>query len=89
MPKARNALQSPILRRPAILRYASWAAVLPFSQGGSGYPPIAALTIDPQIDVMCHEPTYAVQQITAYSITSSATLSSVGGTVRPSDLAVW
>jgi hypothetical protein len=37
----------------------------------------------------CHEPTYAVQQITAYSITSSATLSSVGGTVRPSDLAVW
>jgi hypothetical protein len=49
---ARNALQSPNLRDPAILRYTSWAAIFPISQGGSGYPPIAALTIDPQIDVM-------------------------------------
>jgi hypothetical protein len=37
----------------------------------------------------CHEPTYAVQQITAYSITSSARASSVGGTSRPSALAVF
>ena len=34
------------------------------------------------------EATYAVQQIAAYSITSSARASSVGGTVRPSALAV-
>jgi hypothetical protein len=40
-----------------------------------------------------HEPTYAVQQTrcavaTSYSITSSAVASNVGGTVRPSILAV-
>ena len=37
---------------------------------------------------MCHKPTYAVQQKVPYSITSSAVASSVGGTVRPSILAV-
>jgi hypothetical protein len=36
----------------------------------------------------CHEATYAVQQIAAYSITSSAMASSVGGISRPSTLAV-
>jgi hypothetical protein len=35
---ARHALQSANLRGPAILRYASWAAIFPISQGGSGYP---------------------------------------------------
>jgi hypothetical protein len=35
---ARDALQSANLRRPAILRYASWAAVFPISRGWSGYP---------------------------------------------------
>jgi hypothetical protein len=53
---ARDALQSANLRRPAILRYASWAswaAVFPISQGWSGYPSIAAISIDPDIDVMC------------------------------------
>jgi hypothetical protein len=50
---ARDALQSANLRRPAILRYASWAAVFPISQGWSGYPSIAAIMIDPDIAVMC------------------------------------
>jgi hypothetical protein len=36
----------------------------------------------------CQEATYAVQQITAYSITSSAMASSLSGTSRPSALAV-
>src|SRR6476620_4115507 len=36
----------------------------------------------------CQQPTHAVQQIAAYSITSSAVASSNGGTVRPSALAV-
>ena len=35
----------------------------------------------------CQEATYAVQQIEAYSITSPARASSVGGTVRPSAFA--
>jgi hypothetical protein len=35
-----------------------------------------------------HELTYALQQITSYSMTSSAVASSVGGTVRPSSPAV-
>ena len=37
----------------------------------------------------CHEPTYAVQQIGAYSITSSGRASSVGDTSSPNALAVW
>jgi hypothetical protein len=36
----------------------------------------------------CHEATYAVQQIAAYSITSSAMASSPGGKLRPNALAV-
>ena len=40
------------------------------------------------IFVMGHEPTRAPQQKLVYSITSSARASSVGGTVRPSALAV-
>jgi hypothetical protein len=59
---AARALQSTNLRRPAILRYASWAAVFPISQGWSGDPSIAAITIDPDIDVMCHEEPHALQQ---------------------------
>jgi hypothetical protein len=59
---ARDALQSANLRRPAILRYASWAAVFPISQGWSGAPSMAAITIDPDIDVMCHEEPHALQQ---------------------------
>jgi hypothetical protein len=51
---ARHALQSANLRRPAILRYDSWAAVFPISAGWSGYPSIAALSINPGIDVMGH-----------------------------------
>jgi len=31
---ARHALQSANLRRPAILQYASWSAVVPISQAG-------------------------------------------------------
>jgi hypothetical protein len=31
--------------------------------GWSGYPPIAALTIDPEIDVMGHLQTHAAQQV--------------------------
>jgi hypothetical protein len=38
---------------------------------------------------MCHEPTYAVQQITAYSITSSARASRVVGTPETYALARW
>jgi len=49
---ARHALQSVDLRRPAILHYTSWAAVFPISQGWSGYPSIAALSINRRIDVM-------------------------------------
>jgi hypothetical protein len=36
----------------------------------------------------CQEATYALQQIAAYSITSSARASNVGGTSMPSVLAV-
>jgi hypothetical protein len=50
---ARYALQSPNLRRPTILRYASCTAVFPISQGWSGYPSIAALSIL-GIDVIGH-----------------------------------
>ena len=39
-------------------------------------------------DAKCHKATYAVQQRKPYSITSSAVESSVGGTVRPSILAI-
>jgi hypothetical protein len=53
---AHHALQSVNLRPPAILRYASWAA-LPDFVGWSGYPSIAALSINPGIDVMGQEPT--------------------------------
>jgi len=37
---------------------------------------------------MCHFRTHAAQQNGPYSITSSAIASRVGGTVKPSDLAV-
>ena len=40
------------------------------------------------IDVMCQEKTNASQQSASYSITSSATVSSAGGMVRLSTLAV-
>src|SRR3984893_811898 len=39
-------------------------------------------------DAKCQEPTYAVQQIAAYSITSSAIASNPGGMVRASALCV-
>jgi hypothetical protein len=39
-------------------------------------------------DAKCHEATYAVQQIAAYSITSSVMASSPGGKLRPNALAV-
>jgi hypothetical protein len=52
---AHHALQSANLRPTAILHYDSSAAVLPISQGGPVTPPIAALTIDPEIDVMGHQ----------------------------------
>jgi hypothetical protein len=51
---ARHALQSANLRRPAISRYASWGC-LPDIAGWSGYPPIAAVPINPGIDVMGQE----------------------------------
>jgi len=54
----RHTLQSVNLRRPAILRYASRAAVLPISQGGPVTASIAALSINPGIDVMCHKLTF-------------------------------
>jgi hypothetical protein len=38
----------------------------------SGYPSVAALTIDPEIDAMCQQLPHAVQQI------ASLTLASVG-----------
>jgi hypothetical protein len=40
-------------------------------------------------DAKCQKPTYALQQRTAYSITSSARASSVGGTSMPSAFAVF
>ena len=49
---AYHALQSAKLRRNAILRYASWAAVFPVSEGPSGYLSIAALSINPGIDAI-------------------------------------
>src|SRR5947208_127811 len=49
----RHALQSANLRWPAILHYASSAAVSPISQGGPVYPSIAVLSPNPWIDVMC------------------------------------
>jgi hypothetical protein len=49
----RHALQPVNLRWPAILRYASWVAVFPISQNGPVTFPIAALAIDPEIDVTC------------------------------------
>ena len=51
---ARHALQPENLRRPAILHYASWAAVFRFRRVVR-LPPIAAVAIDPEIDVMCQE----------------------------------
>jgi len=48
---ARHALQSGNPRRPAILRYATWEAASRF-RGMSGYPSIAALSVDPRIDAM-------------------------------------
>src|SRR5262245_1174078 len=53
---ARRALQSVNLRQPAILCYATWEAASRF-RGMSGYPSIAAVSVDPGIDAMCHEPT--------------------------------
>jgi hypothetical protein len=49
---ARHALQSANLRQPAILYYASWGGCLPDFAGWSGYPSIAALSINPRIDLM-------------------------------------
>ena len=56
---ARHALQSVNLRRPAILRYATWEAASRF-RGMSGYLSIAALSVDPGIDAMCHELTLKI-----------------------------
>jgi hypothetical protein len=42
---ARHALQSANLRRPAMLRHAAWEAASRF-RGMSGYPSMAALSID-------------------------------------------
>jgi hypothetical protein len=58
---ARRALQSASLRLPAILHYASRAAVLPEIATWSAYPSVAAVPINPGIDVMGQEATYAVQ----------------------------
>jgi hypothetical protein len=52
---ARHALQSASPRHPAILHYASWAAVFPISQSGPVTPPIAAVPINPGIDAMGHK----------------------------------
>jgi hypothetical protein len=49
---ARHVLQSASLRRPAILHYTSCAARLPDIAGWSGYPSIAAMPVNPGIDVM-------------------------------------
>ena len=53
---ARHALQSANLRRPAILRYATWEAASRF-RGMSGYASIAVLSVDPGIDAMGQEQT--------------------------------
>ena len=47
---ARHSVQSASLRRPAILRYDSWAAVFPISEGGPVTASIAALSINLRID---------------------------------------
>jgi hypothetical protein len=47
------ALRSSKLRLTTIWCVVLVGGCLPDSAGGSGYPPIAALTIEPQIDVMC------------------------------------
>jgi hypothetical protein len=49
---ARDVLQSAKLRRPAIYRYASWARLPSDIARWSGYPSIAAPSINPGIDVM-------------------------------------
>ena len=41
------------------------------------------------MSALCHKRTHAVQQKFRYSITSSVTLRTDGGTVRPSILVVW
>src|SRR5262249_41546298 len=46
------------------------------------------LSLHEGLDLVQGEPTYAVQQIARYSITSSARARSVGGTSRPSAFAV-
>ena len=57
-----HALQSANQRRPAILHYASSAAVSPISQGGPGYPSIAVLSLNPGIDAMCQTLHFALRE---------------------------
>src|SRR5712692_5240875 len=47
-----HALQPAMLRQPAILHYASRAAIFPISQGGPVTASIAAMPINPGIDVL-------------------------------------
>src|SRR5262249_352715 len=47
---ARNVLQLANLRQPALLHYASWAAVFPIFAGWSSYPSIAAIPSASGID---------------------------------------
>jgi hypothetical protein len=62
---------------------------LPDFVGRSGYPSIAALSINPGIDVMGHNRTHAARQEWSYSITPSARPSRESCTVMPSAFAVF
>jgi hypothetical protein len=67
------ALQSANPRQPAILHHASWAAVFPISQGGP-VTPIAALTVDPETDLMGHKRNFAARYRKPQQSSSSAAL---------------
>ena len=59
---ALRTLQSVNLRRLATLRYASWTAGVPIVARWSGCPSIAALSLNPGIDVMCQTLHFALQE---------------------------
>ena len=66
----------------------SFGDVCPMSHCTRKRTSIGALAMSQKCQEATYEATYAVQQIAAYSITSSAMASTPGGMSRPSDFAV-
>jgi hypothetical protein len=64
------------------------SAVLTMRRQLPVYPDERTLSVSVGMSQRCHFRTHAAQQNGPYSITSSAIASRVGGTVKPSDLAV-